>query len=158
MPSNRASLSASPSTPRHQLSEGASPRNHLLDWGVRTLKVVPGSAPGCGRGLYAQAAIDKGEIIDRACTVFISAEQCQPLDKMQPLGDFYFEHPEDKSQGLMVMGHACLCNHSDTPNAHVRFEHSEGCGWIAVLFALADIPAGAEVTYKYRCPLWFDPA
>lgn len=127
----------------------------LLDWGVRLLKVVPGYSPGCGRGLFAGAPIAKGEIIDRACTVFISAEQAIALDAMQPLGDFYFEHPSAKEEGLMVLGLPSLCNHADRPNADVRFIDSGKCGWIAELYALVDIREGLEVTYKYKCPLWF---
>lgn len=133
-------------------------RATVLDWGVRTLKAVPGVSPGRGRGLFAAAAIAKGEVIDRACTVEIGETQSKALDAMLPLGDFYFEHPNSKEAGLMVLGPASLCNHADQPNAHVRFEESPGCGWIAVLYALDDIPAGAEVTYRYRCQLWFDEA
>ncbi|MBU1213387.1 MAG: SET domain-containing protein-lysine N-methyltransferase [Alphaproteobacteria bacterium] len=127
----------------------------LLDWGVRSQKAVPGSSPGRGRGLFAAARIARGEIVERACTVFISAEQAKALDAMQPLGDFYFEHPRAKEEGLMVLGMASLCNHADQPNAHVRFIDGGPCGWIAELYALDDIPAGAEITYKYRCALWF---
>jgi SET domain-containing protein len=129
-----------------------------LDWGVRTIKVVPGVSPGRGRGLFAVAPIGQGEIIDRACTVEICETQTKPLDEMQPLGDFYFEHPCSKEAGLMVLGVASLCNHSDQPNAHIRFADDRNGGWIAVLYALADIAAGSEVTYRYRCPLWFEAA
>ena len=132
--------------------------SRILDWGVRTLKVAPGTSPGRGRGLFAAAPIVKGEVIDRACTVAISAEQTGPLDAMRPLGDFYFAHPTDADGGLMVLGHASLCNHAESPNADVHFEAGEACGWIAVLQALEDIPAGAEITYRYRCPLWFAAA
>lgn len=128
----------------------------LLDWGVRTVKAVPGISAGRGRGLFAAAPIARGEIIDRACTVFISAEQSKALDAMLPLGDYYFEHPRDKEKGLMVLGLASLCNHADEPNGHVRFVDDGPCGWIGELYALDDIPAGAEITYRYKCALWFD--
>ena len=130
----------------------------MLDWGVRQTKAVPGSSPGRGRGLFAVAEIAEGEIIDRACTVYIDAAQCTALDRMQPLGDFYFEHPRDKEAGLMILGLASLCNHAEAPNAHVTYEESRGCGWIAILYALRDIRKHEEITYRYRCPLWFEAA
>jgi SET domain-containing protein len=118
-------------------------------------KVEPRAVPGKGRGLFAVAPIAAGEVLDRACTVPISAEQCLALDRMLPLGDFYFAHPEDARRGLMVLGLASLCNHADQPNADVTYRHDDGLGWIAELVALSDIAAGAEITYRYRCQLWF---
>lgn len=128
----------------------------ILDWGLRVVKAAPGVSPGRGRGLFAIDAIGAGEVIDRACTVPIEVAQAKALDTMLPLGDFYFQHPRSGEAGLMVLGLASLCNHADAPNAHVRFENDISCGWIAVLFALADICPGSEITYRYRCPLWFE--
>lgn len=119
---------------------------------------MPGVSPARGRGLFAVDDIGTGEIIDRCCTIEISSEQTIRLEAMLPLGDFYFRHPLSDDDGLMVIGHASLCNHSDTPNAHIRFEPTSGCGWIAVLFALKPIARGSEVTYCYRCPVWFPEA
>lgn len=129
-----------------------------IGWSVRQVKAEPGVVPGCGRGLFASADIREGEVIERACSAEIDAAQCVVLDDMHPVGDFYFEHPEDKAKGLMVFGLPSLVNHADDPNAHVRFEQQEGFGWIAVLYALRAIAAGDEITYRYRCPLWFPPA
>ena len=131
-------------------------RPGLLDWGVRTIKAVPGISSGRGRGLFAAAPIAAEEIIERACTIYISEEQAKALDAMLPLGDFYFEHPRCKEAGLLVLGLPSLCNHADRPNAHVRFLDGGECGWIAELYALNDIAAGEEITYKYRCALWFN--
>lgn len=128
----------------------------LLDWGVRTVKAVPGTSPGRGRGLFAASTISKGEIIDRACSVFISSEQADELNTMLPLGNFYFRHPRSSDHGLMVLGLPSLCNHADMPNADVRFIDCGGCGWVSELYALEDIPTRAEITYRYKCPLWFD--
>ena len=140
--------SEDPSTPK--------PANNLLDWGVRTLKAVPGTSPGRGRGLFAVAPIARGEIIDRACTVFVSDEQTNALENMKPLGEFYFQHPRSKEDGLIVLGLPSLCNHANSPNADVRFIDSGECGWVAELYALDGINPGDEITYKYRCELWFD--
>jgi SET domain-containing protein len=128
-----------------------------VDWQPIRPKIAPGISAGRGRGLFASAAIAQGEIMERACTVYIDAVQALTLDKMLPLGDFYFQHPLSKEEGLMVLGLASLCNHSDDPSADVRFEDGGPIGWIAVLHALRDIPAGEEITYRYKCPLWFSP-
>ena len=129
----------------------------LARWGVRRIKAEPRSVPGKGRGLFAADDIARGEIIDRACTVLISGEQSLALDEMQPLGDFYFAHPADKMKALMVLGLPSLCNHADEPNGHIEWRHDEGLGWIAELVALEDIVTGEEITYHYRCELWFEP-
>jgi len=118
-------------------------------------KAVPGQGQR-GRGLFARAPIAKGEVIARACSVPIDAEQCLKLDKMQPLGDFYFAHPQDEKLGLMVLGQPSLCNHADRANADVTWHKDEEVGWIATLVALTDIAPGEEITYRYRCAIWFD--
>jgi SET domain-containing protein len=130
----------------------------LLDWGARCVKAVPGVSPGRGRGLFAAARIGAGEVIERACTVYIGAGQAVTLDRMLPLGDFYFQHPLAKEDGLMVLGLASLCNHADEPNADVRFDEGGPFGWIAVLYALSEIAQAQEITYRYRCSLWFPMA
>jgi SET domain-containing protein len=127
----------------------------LLDWGERCVKAVHGLSPGRGRGLFAAERIAAGEIIERACTVYIDAGQAVALDRMLPLGDFYFRHPLAKEDGLMVLGLASLCNHAEAPNADVRFDDGGAVGWIAVLYALSEIAQGQEITYRYRCALWF---
>ncbi len=124
-------------------------------WQDRTSLAAPRAVPGCGRGLFAIAPIAAGTVIDRACTVEVAAAQCPDLDRMQPLGDFYFEHPEDSRAGLMALGLMSLCNHADSANADVRFTREDGLGWMAELVALAPIAAGSEITYRYKCPLWF---
>lgn len=115
----------------------------------------PGASPGRGRGLFAFQAIPAGALIERACTIPIAAEQCSVLDGLQPLGDFYFQHPEDDAAGLLVLGLASLCNHADPANAEVLFVPGGGLGWLADLIALRAIREGEEITYRYRCPLWF---
>lgn len=128
-------------------------------WTLRPSLAAPGVSSGRGRGLFALGAIPAGTLIDRACTIPIAAEQCPILDRLQPLGDFYFAHPEDPTAGLLALGLMSLCNHADAPNADVLFVDGGGAlGWFADLVAVADIEAGAEITYRYRCALWFSEA
>ena len=120
--------------------------------------VAPGVSPGRGRGLYATSAIAEGEVIERACSVPLTSEQCDRLEEIQPFGDYYFRHPESEDQGLMLLGLISLANHADAPNARVGFNQVEGIGWIAELVALRPIAAGEEITHRYRCPPWFPVA
>lgn len=125
-------------------------------WRNRPSLAEPAAASGRGRGLFAVRAIGAGDLIERACTVEIAPDQAARLDGMQPLGDFYFQHPEDKDAGLMVLGLMSLCNHNDDPNADIQFDLESDIGWVASLVAKRSIGAGEEITYKYKCPLWFD--
>ena len=125
-------------------------------WLSPPCKVTPGRSPGRGRGLFAVQPIAAGELIELACTAEISAEQCLALDRMPPLGDHYFAHPEDERRGLMLFGLVSLANHAEPANAAVRFAHSSALGWLSELIALVAIPAGDEVTHRYWCPPWFD--
>lgn len=127
-------------------------------WGVREVKAEPRSAGGKGRGLFAAVTIAAGEIIDRACTVPVIGEQCLVLDEMRPLGEYYFAHPADENLGLIVFGLPSLCNYADDPSGHVEWRDDAELGWVAELVALRDIAAGEEITYRYRCSPWFEPA
>ncbi len=125
---------------------------------LRATKAAPGVSPGRGRGLFAVQRIEIGETIDQACTIAVDAENCQRLNAVKPLSDYYFEHPECEDEGLLIIGMASLCNHSDRPNAKVRFENGGPLGWVAILYALTDISAGEEIVFDYNYPLWFDKA
>lgn len=124
-------------------------------WRARPSLAAPGVSRLGGRGLFALAAIEAGTTIEKACTVEILEEQAKPLDTVQPLGDFYFAHPENPKAGLMAYGIMSFCNHADDANAHVRWEHHGRLGWIAQLVAIKPILEGEEITYRYKCPLWF---
>lgn len=128
------------------------------DWPRLRSKVAPGASPGRGRGLFAREPIATGEVISRACSIELTSDQCDALEEMLPLGNYYFRHPEDPDRGLLLLGEASLVNHSDDPNADLRFHLSEDVGWVAELFALRDIGPGHEILYRYRCMPWFETA
>ena len=124
-------------------------------WRARPSLAAPRAAPGAGRGLFALADIAAGTLIDIAFSVPVTPAQCRVLDDIHPIGDFPFEHPQDKAAALMLFGLISLCNHAEAPNARLVWRDGGAIGWLAELVACADIPAGAEVTYRYKCPLWF---
>jgi SET domain-containing protein len=87
--------------------------------------------------------------------VEILEEQAKPLDAVRPIGDFYFAHPENPKAGLMAYGLMSFCNHAQDANADMRWSRHEKLGWIAELVAVKSIREGDEITYRYKCPLWF---
>lgn len=130
---------------------------HAGYWSNRPGLVRPGQSRRGGRGLFALRSIEAGTLIERACSVVVTPDQAPALDVMRPIGDFYFEHPEDKRAGLMAFGLMSLCNHASTPNADVLWTKDTDIGWVADLVAVSSIAPGQEITYRYKCPLWFAP-
>jgi len=116
----------------------------------------PGVSPGRGRGLFAAAHIAENEVIERCCSIPLSSPQCDALEGILPLGDYYFRHPANPDEGLLLLGLISLANHSEAPNARVSFVESGGVGWIAELTALRAIGPGEEITHRYRCDPWFE--
>jgi hypothetical protein len=106
--------------------------------------------------LFATTDIAPETLIERACSVVVDAHQTDDLSAMQPLGDFYFRHPEDAEKGLLALGLMSLVNHADQPNAHIRWHHDEELGWVADLVSVQSIRSGQEITYRYKCELWFE--
>jgi hypothetical protein len=128
------------------------------DWMDRPRKAFPVRLPGKGRGLLAGLDIEPGEKIERCCTVPIGPGLWDTLNRLSPLGDFYFDHPEGTDDALIILGLISIVNHDDHPNADIRWLYQDDLGWIAELVALTHIPAGHEITYRYRCGAWFELA
>lgn len=116
--------------------------------------IRPTHIPGKGRGLVAGESIASNAVIDRCPTIHLSAADCELMER-SAVGDYYFAHPEDAEAGMVVLGLTSLCNHSEMPNAELRWRLEDGVGWVAELFALRAIAAGEEITRRYRCPPWF---
>jgi SET domain-containing protein len=128
------------------------------DWSPVQATVAPGMSPGRGRGLFAMAPIAAGEVIERVCSIPLTSAQCDALEGILPLGDYYFRHPENEEEGLLLLGLVSLANHSDNPNAFVRFVRNDDIGWIAEVVASCPIAPGTEITHRYRCAPWFQVA
>lgn len=126
------------------------------DWMERPRKAFPVQVPGKGRGLLAGVDIAEGEKIERCCTVPIGPGLWDTLNRLSPLGDFYFDHPEGTDDALIVLGLISLANHAEEANADIHWIYQEELGWIAELVALQPIPKGQEITYRYRCGAWFE--
>lgn len=120
-------------------------------------KAAPRGTGAKGVGVFAVAPIAAGEVICCDCTIALSPAE---VDAVTPtvIDHYYFAHPADDERGLLVLGLASLCNHADAPTAHTATEHDPELGWVVTLTATRDIAAGEEITRRYACDLWFEPA
>ncbi len=56
---------------------------------------------------------------------------------------------------MVVLGLLAMANHSGDPNTILRSRYAERLmEWVAC----RDIAAGEELTFRYRCELWFSPS
>ncbi|GAB4156199.1 MAG: hypothetical protein Tsb0016_27710 [Sphingomonadales bacterium] len=110
--------------------------------------------PGKGRGIIALADLAADAVLDVAATVALDGQACALLEQT-PAGQYYFAHPADPDQGLLVLGLPSLLNHSDTPNVTVAWSHDPALGWLAITKTLRPVRKGEELTRQYACPPWF---
>lgn len=110
--------------------------------------------PGKGRGIVALADLAADAVLDVAATVALDGQACALLEQT-PAGQYYFAHPADPDQGLLVLGLPSLLNHADTPNVRVDWHFDAALGWLAITRTLHPIRKGEELTRTYACPPWF---
>ena len=130
---------------------------HATLTGPCPLKVVPAMAGAKGRGVFAAADIESGETIETAACIELDRRACDQIAGAQ-IDDYYFHHPGNEDGGLLVLGLASLCNHSDDPNAATQYDHEPGLGWLVRLTAVRRIRTGEELTRRYACAPWFAPS
>ena len=108
------------------------------------LKVV--RVPGKGRGVRAGRTIARGEIIDSAPVVVLSAHEWE-LVEQTVLGQFAFAWDEDKGTVAIALGQGSFLNHSYAPNVasdkDVRSRR-------IVFSAIREIATGEELTINYN--------
>ena len=112
---------------------------------------------GRGRGVFAATAIPKDSIIETSAVLMLDARE-QELIAQTQVDDYLFswDDPEaPQHDQAMVLGRLSMANHSEQPNTVVRRHYAERLmEWVA----MRDIAAGEELTFRYRCELWFQPA
>lgn len=120
---------------------------------IRSERVDVRTIQGKGRGVFSREPVRAGMVICTAPT--LELPDWERIEQTS-LGSFYFGHPVDDNAGMLVFGWISLLNHADPANSTVEWEQTEQ-GWLAALRAIRDIGVGDELTYQYRCGLWFDP-
>lgn len=97
--------------------------------------------------------VKEGELLEAAPVCSFPSEQRTIIDKTT-LFEYYFVRKSEYTKQTQVDGHivfglSSFCNHSNSPNAEVRWVDGEnGLLWVH-LIALKDIHADEEVTISY---------
>jgi uncharacterized protein len=119
--------------------------------------IALGTSAVHGRGVFAQRAIARGELIERAPVIVIPSGELAELDRTA-LFDYYFGWGPDLEHAAIAMGLGSFYNHAVSPNAdHVLLTDELAIEFIA----LRDIATGEEITIHYNgapgdtSPLWF---
>lgn len=105
-----------------------------------------------GRGIIATNFLPKDTLIEASLTSSFPAEQWM-LIKKTDIFKYCFVIPSEYSEqqdtnGYIVFGLTAFCNHSESPNAYVKWTQDDVGLW-AHLIALVDIQAGEEVSIFY---------
>lgn len=102
---------------------------------------------GKGRGVVARWPIKAGTLIETA--------PVKPFDFNQPMPDALADLPMawTDTEDCITMGAVQFMNHSDNPNC--RLERDIEALTIKT-YALRDIAAEEELTYRYLCPVWWN--
>jgi SET domain-containing protein len=107
-------------------------------------------AEGKGRGVFAERAFARGELVERMPVIVVPGNQWELLEQTA-LRDYYFAWG---AEAAVPVGFAMIYNHSAHPNVRVIRRMPEG---VVEIVALRDISAGEELTHNYQCPPWFRP-
>ena len=108
--------------------------------------------PKKGRGIVATELISKETLIEVAPVGSFPAKQ-RPLMNKTEVFEYYFVIPAEYKNSKNVGGHivfglSSLCNHSETPNAYIKWVKNEIGLW-AHLVASKDIQLDEEVVVFY---------
>lgn len=115
------------------------------------VKLIP--MPGKGRGVVATRRIPKGTLIEAAPV--IRMKKRDRLTAETVLSQYPFEWDEPPYVQAFALGWVGLFNHADTPNCRVETDTEDQ---VIRIFAIADIPRGAELTHNYGVDPWFKVA
>lgn len=111
------------------------------------IRLGPSTLSGAGRGVFATAAIQAGELIE-SCPV-IALKDVRDREKLRRTGliNYYFLWGDKRDRPAICLGFGSLYNHSYEPNAaYKKFIEQEQMDF----FALKDIQAGEEITVNYN--------
>jgi len=93
-----------------------------------------------GRGVFANADIAPGEIIEVCQLILVDMSDIQGI-----LEAYIFEYK--KNVAALALGNGSLYNHSDRPNAEFYFNYKKK---VLIFRALKPIAADSEITVNYR--------
>ena len=101
---------------------------------------------GKGRGVRAGRTIARGEVIDSAPVVILSAQEWE-LVEQTVLGQFAFRWDDAKGTVAIALGQGSFLNHSYAPNVA---SDKDVRGRRIVFSAVREIASGEELTINYN--------
>jgi SET domain-containing protein len=110
------------------------------------------------RGVFADQAIKKGELIERCPVIEVSKNDTANLVE-SILVTYFFYFGKNKEKLLVALGFGSIYNHSYDPNAIYKINSKEK---IMDISAIRSINTGEEISINYnsanpkdKTPLWF---
>lgn len=104
------------------------------------------AVPRKGRGVVAGRPFGRGEVIDSAPVLVVSAADWQHVQETD-LSRFCFSWGRQLKDAALVLGRCSLFNHSYSPNAYAQSHLRER---MMEFIALRDIAEGEEITINYN--------
>ena len=105
-----------------------------------------------GRGVFTNAAIPEGTIIEIAPVIVMPATDRLKLDETL-LHDYIFEWGDDQNECCMALGYVPIYNHSYTSNCEYEMDFDEQT---ITVTTMRPIEAGEELFINYNGN-WDDP-
>lgn len=113
---------------------------------------------GKGRGVFTNAPIEKGTLIEIAPVLVLPPEDCSKIDDSF-LYNYYFLWGDEHKNYAISLGYGSLYNHSYEPNCLYETYYEEEC---IHFITLRDIAAGEELLVNYngepesKDKIWFE--
>ncbi len=111
-----------------------------------------------GRGVFTDALIEAGTVIEIAPVIVMSAADRQKLDETL-LHDYIFEWGEQKNECCMALGYVPVYNHSYTSNCEYEMDFETQT---ITIKTVKQVQAGEELFINYNGnwndpkPVWFE--
>jgi len=96
-----------------------------------------------GRGVFAEQAIKKGELIEITPLLLMPMAEFEYIKKTR-LYYYFFEY--SNSHFAIALGYGSLYNHSYNPNARYYYNYSKELE----IYAIKDIQKGEEILFNYN--------
>lgn len=111
-----------------------------------------------GRGVFTDALIGSGTIVEISPVIVMSREERKHLD-LTRLHDYIFEWGPQKEQCCMALGYLAVYNHAYRSNCEYEMDFDQH---LIRIKSVRDIRAGEELLVNYNGnwdddnPVWFD--
>lgn len=122
------------------------------------LYISKSKIPKADRGVFANAEIEIGEVIERCPTIEIHEHELKSLEESILITYLYF-FGKNKEKALVVLGFGSIYNHSYVPNTMYKIKLK---GKIIEFICIKKIKKDEEITVNYiqgntnNVPLWFE--